>query len=96
MMADYFVFPVMQLGVWRLERPAEFAVSAGRAGINLRSGRVRVESNIFSRGNLNGIGNVRWSILLWRCLSYSKSRQQKEETDCCGDMEHESSHDFEL
>ena len=61
--SDYFIFPVMQLGVGSLEYPIELAIRASLAGIDLRPGRVRVEDNFFARRNLNRIRNVGWCIL---------------------------------
>jgi len=63
MVADYFIFSVMQLGIRRFERPIELALCASLASVDLRSCRVRVEDNFFARGNLNRIRNVGRGVL---------------------------------
>ena len=45
MLSDHFIFAVVQVGVGSLERPSEFAVRRGLAGIDLRAGGVRVDDN---------------------------------------------------
>jgi hypothetical protein len=73
MVADHFIFSVMQLGVRRFECPIELTVCASLASVDLRSCRVRIEDNFFARGNLNRIRNIGRSVLRRGCLAYSGS-----------------------
>src|SRR4029077_8226701 len=64
MLSDHFIFPVVKFGIGSFERPSELAVGGCFAGVNLRSGCMRVKDNLIARRNLNRVRDVGRSLLL--------------------------------
>jgi hypothetical protein len=78
MLSDHFIFPVVKFGLGGLERPTELAVGALFAGVNLRSGCMRVKDNLIAHRNLNRVRDVGRS-LLWgrRLLRFGCGQSEK-------------------
>src|SRR5208283_1917511 len=62
-MADHFVFAILQLSLRSLQGPRELAVGAGLAGVNLRSRTMREQHDLEAGGHGDRIRHVRRRLL---------------------------------
>jgi len=64
MASDNFAVAIFQFGIGRLEHPSKFSIGAKPAGVNLRSGGMRHQNDLFAGMCLNRIRHFGWGYFL--------------------------------